>query len=291
MSTINTSFQALQIALTLGSNQDLLNGSLSQLSSGSRISTPADDPVGVGDSGQMTAQSQRLDAASTNIQNAISYTQASDSILGNVGAILSQMSQTATLAQDPTLSSSSTAAYQIQFKALQDELRQIIGGTTAEIGGTTDINNPLGSYNGASLYGPSASGYQVSLGNSAGQSIAIPATNLCTGAVLNLISQDSSGNYSVNVSNASPTDLSAAIQQVAGARATIGAAQERLNLAAATNQTQNTNLQSAISQINDVDVAAGSTAAATYNILVQMDAAMLAQANTNAAAVLTLLKD
>lgn len=286
MSTINPSFQALQIALTLGSNQDLLNGSLGQLSSGSRISTP----VGVGDSGKMTAQSQRLDAASTNLQNALSYTQASDSILSNMGEILSRMSQTATLAQDPTLSSGLLADYQIQFKALQDELRQTIGGTTAEIGGTADINSPLGSYNGAALYGPSDSGYQVSLGNSAGQSIAIPAANLRTGAVLNLINQDSSGNYAVNVSNASIADLSAAIQQVAGSRATLGAVQERLNLAATTNQTQQTNLQSAISQINDVDVAAGLTAVARYNILVQVDAAMLAQANTNAEAVLKLLK-
>ena len=90
---------------------------------------------------------------------------------------------------------------------------------------------------------------------------------------------------------ASTTDLSAAIQQVAGARATLGAAQARLNLAAATNQTQSTNMQSAISQINDADVAAGSTAVAKYNILVQMDAAILAQANTNAGTVLTLLKN
>jgi flagellin len=118
----------------------------------------------------------------------------------------------------------------------------------------------------------------------------VPATNLRTGAMLNLIQQDSSGAYSLNVSTASAADLSDAIQQVAGGRASLGAAQERLNLAAATVQTQSMNLQSAMSQITDVDVAAQSTALAKYNVLVQVDAAILAQANTTSEAVLKLLK-
>jgi len=292
MSVINTQhLQALQIALTLGRNQDQLTGSLDQLSSGSRIATPVDDPVGVGVSDTLTSQNQRLDAASTSIQNAISYTQAGDGILRNVGDIVTRLGQLATLARDPTKSSGDVADYQAEFQSLQGQLRKTIGGTTAEIGGTADITSPLGTFNGITLFGPSASGYQVVLGDSAAQSMTIPATDLRTGAMLNLISQDSSGAFSLNVSTASAADLSAALDQVAGCRASLGAAQERLNLASAANQTQSQNMQAAISRINDVDVAAGSTALAKYNILVQMDAAMLAQANTNSGAVLKLLKN
>ena len=289
MSAITNSLQPSQIALALDRNQDLLSGSIDQLASGSKLANPGDNPVGAGLSNKLSAEDQRLSAASANIQNALSYTQASDGVLTTVGNVLSRLSEIASLATDPTKSSSDVAGYQSEFQALQDELRKIIGGTTAEIGGTADVP-PQATFDGTPLYGSSASGYQVVLGASAGQSMTVPATNLRTGAMLNLIQQDSSGAYSLNVSTASAADLSDAIQQVAGGRASLGAAQERLNLAAATVQTQSMNLQSAMSQITDVDVAAQSTALAKYNVLVQVDAAILAQANTTSEAVLKLLK-
>jgi flagellin len=54
---------------------------------------------------------------------------------------------------------------------------------------------------------------------------------------------------------------------------------------------QSENLQSAISRINDVDVAQESTQLAKYNILVQSGTAMLAQANLMPQAVLKLLQN
>jgi flagellin len=288
MSVINPNSQAMQIALTLGRNQDLLGGTLNQLSSGSKINLPASDPVGAGLAGRLASRSVRLGAASTNIQNALAYAQTSDAILGNLGDLLSRMGQLATLARDPTGSSADLGGYQAEFHALQDQLRKTIGGTTAEIGGTSDVGSPLGTFNGLALFG--ASGYQVVLGDSANESMTVPATNLRTGATLNLLQQDSSGNFTLNVSSASAADLTGAIQQVAASRASIGAAQVRLNLASATVQTESQNFGSAISQINDVDVAAESTALAKYNVLVQADAAMLAQAHTTSEAVLKLLK-
>jgi flagellin len=288
MSTISSSLQAFQSALTLDRNQDLLNGSLISLSSGSKNASVADDPVGAGVSNTLTSQNQRLNAAATNIQTAVSYTQTGDSILSNVGNVLESMSRLVTLAQDPTQSSADMADYQAEFQGLQNELRNTIGGATAEIGGTSGVASPLGAFNGLPLFG--SSGYQVVLGASADESMTIPATNLQTGATLNLIQQDSSGNYTLNVSSASAADLTDAIQQVASSRASIGAAQVRLNLASATVQTQSQNNASAISQINDVDVAAASTQLATYNVLVQADAAIAAQANLTSEAVLKLLK-
>ena len=95
----------------------------------------------------------------------------------------------------------------------------------------------------------------------------------------------------LTMSTASASDLSGALQQVAASRATLGAAQERLGLASSMVQTQSLNMQSAISQISDVDVAAESTQLAKYNVLVQAGAAMLAQANTTSAAVLKLLQN
>jgi flagellin len=290
MSAISSSLQAFQCAITLDRNQNLLNGTLVSLSSGSKSDNLANNPVGTGVANTLTSQNQRLSAVASNIQNAVSYTQTGSSILDNVGNVLNRMSQIATLAQDPTVSTSGAAAYQIEFQGLQNELRNTIGGTTAEIGGASGGASPLGTYDGTQIFGSSSPGFQVALGASASESMTIPSTNLRTGAMLSLIQQDSSGNYTLGASSASTADLTAATQQVAGAQATFAAAQVRLSLASATMQTQSQNNASAISQINDVDVAAASTQLATYNVLVQVDASMTAQANVNSEAVLKLLK-
>ncbi|MDD2765205.1 MAG: flagellin [Opitutaceae bacterium] len=290
MSVINTNIQAIESARDLSRAQDLLNRSLSRLSSGSKLVDPSDDPAGLGVSQKYTAQNQRVTAATTNVQNATSYAQAADGMLDGLAGILARMSELAVLSQDPTKADSDVALYQEEFQGLQDQLRATIGGTTAEIGGTADISAPLGTFNGVVLFGPNASGYQVALGDSATQTMTIPATNLRTGAMLNLIQQDGAGRYILSLTSpAASAQITDANQQVAANRASLGAAQSRLELAATTLKIQGQNFQSAISQLTDVDVATESTQLAKYNILVQAGTAMLAQANLTPQAVLKLL--
>lgn len=85
-------------------------------------------------------------------------------------------------------------------------------------------------------------------------------------------------------------EITDAIQDVATERASLGASQSRLELAATTLQVENENLSSAISRIRDVDVAKESTQYAKFNILVQSGPAMLAQANESPQSVLKLLQ-
>jgi len=80
MSAISSSLQASQCAITLDRNQNLLNGTLVSLSSGSRATT-LQHPVGTGVANTLTSQNQRLSAIASNIQNAVSYTQTGSSIL------------------------------------------------------------------------------------------------------------------------------------------------------------------------------------------------------------------
>jgi len=199
MSVINTNVQALKSAQTLGRNQELLNNSLNRLSSGSKLANAADDPAGLGVSDKLTAQDKRLNAAATNIQNAVSYTQATDGMLSGMGKILSRMSELQSLSQDVTKNSADIDLYQQEFQTLQDQLRLTIGGSTSEIGGTTDIDSPLGMFNGVTLFGPNSTGYQIALGDSSSQGMTIPETNLRIDAMLDLIQQDSSGNYSMDI--------------------------------------------------------------------------------------------
>lgn len=289
MSSINTNLQALLAARNLDQSQTLLGRSLNRLSSGSKIVNPADDSAGLAVSSKLDAQNLRVNAALTNVQNAVSYLQTSDDFMAGMNKVLSRMSELTSLSKDITKSPSDIAVYQKEFTSLQDQLRTTIGGSTTEIGGTAGVASPSGSFNGTELFG-SSPGVTISIGQSAGQTITIPTANLRAGAMLSLVQQDSSGNYTLKSDDANALSaVSDTVQQLATERATFGGVQSRLTLTAATLQTEGENLTSTISRIRDVDVAEESTQLAKYNILVQSGTAMLAQANQTPASVLKLL--
>ena len=296
MSVINTNIQAIIAARNLNASQEMLGRSLNRLSSGSKIVNPSDDAAGLAVSEKLDAQNLRVKAAETNVQNAISFTQSADGFMGGMTKILSRMSELALLAKDVTKNSTDVSLYQKEFTALQDQLRQTIGGTTAQIGGTSDVNPPLGQFNGITLFGNDASsdgsgpGLTVTVGQAVGQNMTIPQIDLRDGMMGAIIGQDTAGNYSLSLS--SPNVIGAitnGIQDVATERASLGASQSRLELASSTLQVEYENLSSAISRIRDVDVAEESTQYARFNILVQSGTAMLAQANQTPQSVLKLL--
>ncbi len=291
MSVINTNIQALAAARQLNASQEALGRSLTRLSSGSKIVNPSDDAAGLAVSEKLDAQNRRVQAASTNVQNAISYIQTADGFMSGMTKILSRMSELAILGKDVTKNSTDLDLYQQEFAALQDQLRDTIGGTQAQIGGTADIDTPLGAFNGITLFGSDSAALTVTIGQAVGQTMTIGQTDLRKGAMKDLISKDSAGDYETSLSDpdiiATITD---AIQQVATERATLGASQSRLELAATTLSIEYENLSSAISRIRDVDVARESTDLAKYNILVQSGTAMLSQANQTPQSVLKLLQ-
>jgi flagellin len=200
------------------------------------------------------------------------------------------MSELAILAKDVTKNTSDVGLYQQEFQALQDQLRDTIGGTTADIGGPTDVDTPLGSFNGIVLFG-SGAGLSVTIGQAVGQEMNIGASNLRDGDMLGIINQDGAGAYDLAATDADSIEkITNAIQDLASERASLGASQSRLEVAATTLQVERENLSSAISRIRDVDVAEESTQYAKYNILVQSGTAMLAQANQSPQSVLKLLQ-
>jgi flagellin len=291
MSVINTNIQAIAAARNLNASQEMLGRSLSRLSSGSKIVNPSDDAAGLAVSEKMDAQGRRVKAAINNVQNAISYVQTADGFMSGMTKILSRMSELAILAKDVTKNETDVDLYSQEFRALQDQLRATIGGTSADIGGLGDVATPLGAYNGIALFGSTAAGLVVTIGQAVGQEMTVGNSNLRDGDMLGIIGQDGSGAYSLDLTDSGAIGaITDAIQDVATERASLGASQSRLELAATTLQVEYENLSSAISRIRDVDVAEESTQFAKYNILVQSGTAMLAQANQTPKSVLQLLQ-
>jgi flagellin len=258
----------------------MLSRSLARLSSGSKIVKPSDDAAGLAVSEKLQAQNARLLAANTNVQNAQSYVQTADGFLKSMNQMLSRMSELTAMAKDVTKNESDIDLYDAEFSALKEQLLSTIG---------DGASTPLGSFNGISLFGPNSTGLVVTIGESNNHTMTIREINLrdAVGAVAQLVSL--AGSTSFDVRNAGEIVVSS-IQQIANERATLGAAQSRLEIASAQLQVQYENLEAAISRIRDVDVAQEATAMAKAQILVQSGTAMLAQANSVPQSVLRLLQ-
>src|ERR1022692_2713690 len=108
---INTNTSAQSTATLLANSSAMLSQSLARLSSGSKITSPADDSAGLGESMQLTAQMSRNSAASNNVNNAVSLNQTQDGYLQQVDSALNRMSELAVQSQDVTKSDSDRALY------------------------------------------------------------------------------------------------------------------------------------------------------------------------------------
>jgi flagellin len=291
MSTVNVRIQTLIDAQDLSRVSDRLGESLNRLSSGTRFVSPANDPAGIGNIGKYEAQLKRAQAAAVNVQNAASFTQSSMGFMDSMAKVISRMSELSQFAGDGLKSAGDIALYQAEFKELQDQLRQTIGGTTAEIGGTVDVNEPLGTYNGVVLFGPNAAGISIASGSHAGENINIPGTNLRTGSLLSLFQQDASGNYGLSVTTPGATQvITTALNELANQRSVLSGVGSRLELAADSLEVESQNITSAVSRIKDVDVASESTRLSKMHVLFESGMAMLSQANQSPKSVLKLLQ-
>src|SRR5579862_5235117 len=115
---INTNIAALTSANNLNKSTGMLNESLARLSSGSKITSPADDPAGLAESISLLAQINQTSAANANVGNAVSFSQTQDGFLQQIGSALDEMSKLAVEAQDGTKTDSERADYQKEFATL-----------------------------------------------------------------------------------------------------------------------------------------------------------------------------
>jgi flagellin len=265
---INTNTQAQAAASNLSTSQTMLSKSLSRLSSGSKIVTPDDDAAGLAVAMRLDAQVKRLDAARYNVGNAISFSQVQDGFLMRIGKTLDRMSELAILAQDVTKSDADRSLYQEEYAQL-----------SSYIGNAADKD-----FNGVSLFSSSALDVTI---DSEGNTFSMAGVDMDLTSYTDALSATISTR--ANAVDAL-TDVRAAINQLAGDRARIGAYQARLNATSAQLTVTRENLSSASSRIQDVNIAEESTQYARYNILVQSGTAMLAQANQLPQSVLRLLQ-
>ena len=298
--TINTNPAAIRASFNLAQNNKNLQASLTRLSSGKRITKPSDDAGGLAVSMKLTSSISRTKAAISNIQNSLSFGEVQDGALQAGARIVDRLAELKTLSLDVMKSSADVANYNTEFRALQQQLHAI---TTETFNGVSLFATTT-TADGAMTFGTDkhtvsvftsdrgAAGSVVSLNKSA-LSAALTfasttdATNGATGSGITIAAVDSSS--AIDIGNITVSFFTKALENIATLRAENGATMTRLQFAEDHLRLSPANLEAANSRIMDVDVATESTALATYNILSQASAAMLAQANSSQNTALMLL--
>jgi flagellin len=265
---INTNLSAQNAATLLMQSQSNLSSSLQRLSSGSKITSPADDSAGLAVSMKLNAQMARIDAATNNVHNAVSFSQTQDGYVQQVNSAFSRMSELSVLAQDVTKTTADRALYQQEFHALGSYIKNVA---------TKD-------FNGVSLFDGQTLNVTT---DSEANTFSMTGINLAGNTTYTTASADDITTISGALK--ALADVKSAISQLASDRANIGSNEESLSYYGNQLSTLKNNLASANSQITDVDVATESTQYAKANILVQTGTAMLAQANALPQSVLKLL--
>ena len=312
---INTNSAASSASYHLSKNNAALQKSLTRLSSGSRITQPADDAGGLAVSMKLSGTISRLGGVEKNIDNAISFLQVQDGVLSSAGKIMDRMAELKALSQDVLKNASDIANYNSEFQNLQVQLHQMSqttfngvslfaghteskGGVESVFGGTDLQDNTVSIFTSAT----GESGSKVSInktmllsaltinsGTLASAAFSTAANGAAAGATGAFSFAADSVSGTMTLDKVSVAVFTQALQNVATLRAENGGSVSRLQFSKESASQQKTNLEAANGRIMDVDIATESTRLAKYNILVQASASMLSQANSTSNVALMLL--
>ena len=311
---VNSNASATTASFNLSRANDALRKSLGRLSSGNRISNPADDAGGLAVAYKLNSKASRTSAILQNTQNALSYLQVQDSGLQTAGKIVDRMAELRVMAQDITKNTQDIENYSKEFVELQSQLNQVskekfngislfASSTVTAVGlletGTASFGST--SYNTASRTllthdsGVSTSGsiklnvvnfqFMLSIGSTSSGATGVDLGNI-DGA--NTGTGIESGFIS-DITEVTVSQFTNIIERIADMRAENGAEQNRVLTTVDQLQTNLTNIEAAHGRIMDTDIALESTRFARHNILVQASAAMTAQANQLTNVALQLL--
>ena len=276
-----------------GQNQLYVNNlnlarTLNRLASGKRINSGADDAAGLQIADSLRGNVMALNQASRNAADGISVLQIADGALAQVTDLLWRAVTLAEQAESDIISSDGRAALNQEYMQIWQEINRI----------GVDTN-----FNGQSLFGTSAfTAISNPNGPSGGQILDIfvgdlAATSSYISVSIGALTAGSGGlglQATLDSGSGKPTEalseLKNALGKVAIMRGSIGAGMNRLQAAINVINVTAQNTLAAESGIRDANMAEEISNLTKYQILAQTGIAALAQANTNAQNVLSLLR-
>ena len=274
-SVINTNVKSIVAQNALQVNNRTLSKAMEQLSTGKRINSAGDDAAGLAIASRMSAQIRALNQSVRNANDGISMMQTAEGATKEISNMLQRMRELSVQAANDTYGSSDRLALQTELDQLGSEITRIADSTQW---------NGMAILSGSTAF--SVMTLQVGTQGTATSTVTVAFQGLSAGA-LSLTSLTFTNNSGAQ---AAITSLDTAINTVNTFRSTLGAKINRMTSAADNLSNVSMNTQASRSQIEDTDYAEATTALAKSQIIQQAATAMLAQANQQPQAVLSLLK-
>ncbi|MDD5372779.1 MAG: flagellin [Sulfurimonas sp.] len=270
---INTNIGAMNAHMKSTMNNVGLDKSLTALSSGLRINKAADDSAGLAIANKLSAQSQGLGQAISNSNDGIGLIQTADGALEEFGNILKRIRVLATQSANDTQDTDSRSYIDKEVTALAAEANDI--GTKTKFNGISILDATGGAAGTFTFHTGAYSGDT--------QAVVIGSASITALAGTFVVTTRAAAETTV-------TNMDTGIKAVDGLRATLGAAQNKLESNVRNISVTQVNIAAAESNIRDVDFAAESANFAKHNILAQSGSYAMSQANAVQQNVLRLLQ-
>ena len=126
---INTNMSALRSCYQLNRANDRLSASLERLSSGYKINSAEDSPVGAAMSQKMKTQLRGLDRAIQTASDGISVVETAEGALNEVTDMIQRMRQLSVQGANGTMSAQDRQSLMDEIKQLQNEIDRISNDT------------------------------------------------------------------------------------------------------------------------------------------------------------------
>lgn len=257
-----------------------LSRDMEKLASGQKINRAGDDASGLAVSEKMRSQIRGLTQAEKNIQNGVSFIQATEGYLSETTDIVQRMRELAVQSANGIYSPEDRMQIQVEVSQLINEVDRIA--SHAQFNG---MNMLTGRFANAQLGGSPTGSMWFMVGANMDQRKQMFIGEMTSKALkfegMAITSPDSS--------NKAIGTLDDAMRAISKQRADLGAYQNRFEVAQKGISIAAENLTAAESIVRDTDMAGQMVQFVKNNILNQAGTAMLAQANTQAQSVLRLL--
>ena len=278
---INHSMSSLFANRQVGINEAGLQKSMEKLSSGEKINRAGDDSANLAVSEKMRAQIRGLNQASRNVSNGINFIQTTEANLQETTDVLQRIRELAVQASNGVYSDEDRMQIQVEVSQLVAEVDRIA--STAQFNGFKMLTGRFAEEGVSFHIGANTDErVTVNIGSVTASSLGLKGAQ---GDESNVISVSNTEEANVTIAT-----IDEALKNVNKQRASLGATQNRMELAQKGINTYAENLQAAESRIRDTDFAETMVDYTKHQILSQSASAMLAQANTNASLALQLLK-
>jgi len=272
---INTNTQSLNAQRMLRKSKSEQTSALQRLSSGSRINSAADDAAGLAISEKLKARIRSTQQADRNANDGISMVQTAEGGLDEISSMLTRLRELSIQSASDTVGDTERSFTDLEYQNLKQEIERI---------------SQVTEFNGTKLLDGSADrlDFQIGVNNDDFQDrISYDAQQ--TNSSIESLGIDGIGVSSKEGAQDSLATIDAAIENISGQRANLGALQNRLVSTSNNLQTSAENLSAANSRIRDVDYAKASADNARNNILSQAGTSVLAQANAQGQNALRLI--